>query len=249
MAIIGIIPARYASTRFPGKPLVRIGSKSMIQRVVERVSASGLFEHVVVATDDTRIEEQVKALGHRVVMTSATHQSGTDRCAEALRKSGLDASAIVNIQGDEPLVHTEQLAQLTQLILQPEVDIATLVKPITDEALLFDPNKVKVVLNRLGRAMYFSRQTIPAQRGHAPEEWLSQGPYYQHLGLYAFKTPVLQNVVELAVSYLEKSESLEQLRWLEHGYSIAAGVTQIETPAIDTPEDLAKLLRETDFQD
>lgn len=249
MAIIGIIPARYASTRFPGKPLVRIGSKSMIQRVVERVSASGLFEHVVVATDDTRIEEHVKALGHRVVMTSATHQSGTDRCAEALRNSGLNASAIVNIQGDEPLVHTEQLAQLTQLILQPEVDIATLVKPITNAALLFDPNKVKVVLNRLGRAMYFSRQTIPSQRGHAPEEWLNQGPYYQHLGLYAFKTSVLQKVVELPVSYLEKAESLEQLRWLEYGYSIAAGVTQIETPAIDTPEDLVKLLRETDFQD
>jgi 3-deoxy-manno-octulosonate cytidylyltransferase (CMP-KDO synthetase) len=249
MSTIGIIPARYASTRFPGKPLVRIGNKTMIQRVVERATTSQLFDHVLVATDDERIAQHVESLGFHVVMTSTEHQSGTDRCAEALEKSGLHADAIVNIQGDEPLVHNAQLAQLVALIAQPDVDIATLVKPLEDETNLFNANKVKVVINRLGRAMYFSRQTIPAQRGKSDADWFSQGPYYQHIGLYAFKTSVLQHVVQLPVSYLEKSESLEQLRWLEYGYNIAAGITLLETPAIDTPEDLEKLLKECDFPD
>jgi 3-deoxy-manno-octulosonate cytidylyltransferase (CMP-KDO synthetase) len=221
----------------------------MIQRVAERAVQSGLFQDVLIASDDSRILEHVEALGFRGIMTSESLQSGTDRCAEALEKSGLRADAVVNIQGDEPMVHVEQLARLVDLIHQPNVDIATLVKPISDPQVLFDANKVKVVLNRLGNAMYFSRQTIPAQRGKLEKEWFGQGPYYQHLGLYAFKPEVLRHVVQLPMSYLEQSESLEQLRWLEYGYTIAAGITTLETPAIDTPEDLAHLLQTQKFDD
>jgi 3-deoxy-manno-octulosonate cytidylyltransferase (CMP-KDO synthetase) len=249
MSTLAIVPARYASTRFPGKPLIKIGNKTMIQRVVERALSCGLFERLIVATDDRRIFDHVTSLGYEVVMTSGSHQSGTDRCAEALLISGINANAVVNIQGDEPLVHPDQLRKLVELIQLPDVDIATLVKPIIHHDLLFDLNKVKVVLNKKGNAIYFSRQAIPLQRGIKEEQWAQQGPYYQHLGLYAFKSSVLKEVVQLPVSYLERSESLEQLRWLENGWSIRTGLTDIETPSIDTPEDLERLLMSQSFLD
>jgi 3-deoxy-manno-octulosonate cytidylyltransferase (CMP-KDO synthetase) len=240
--IIGIIPARFASTRFPGKPLVDIQGTSMIHHVLQRVHAAGLFDGVWVATDDARIQEHVESLGYRAIMTSSDHPSGTDRCAEALAKCGMEADAVVNIQGDEPLVHASQLEMLAQLIAQPQVDIATLIKPISESVQVWDSNKVKVVTDIHGKALYFSRQAIPLVRGVAEQDWLTNHAYFKHLGLYAYKTEVLQQLVQLPVSSLERAESLEQLRWLENGFQIYTGLTHIETPAIDTPQDLASLL-------
>ena len=238
MNIVAIIPARYASTRFPGKPLVDIAGKSMIQRVLERVHRCTGLSAVLVATDDERIYSHVESLGHRAIMTGTQHVSGTDRCLEALSLSGLEADAVINIQGDEPFVEAAQIEQLGALIAQPEVAIATLAKQITQAAQLMDSSKVKVVLNRRGDALYFSRQAIPFRRGAEPSHWLDGHSYYKHLGLYAFKSNVLKEVCALQPSSLELAESLEQLRWLENGYSIRVGITEIETPAIDTPEDL-----------
>jgi 3-deoxy-manno-octulosonate cytidylyltransferase (CMP-KDO synthetase) len=240
MKIIGIIPARYASTRFPGKPLTNIAGQTMIQRVLNRVDQTQLLDRIYVATDDQRIFEHVERLGHQAIMTSASHQSGTDRCAEALALCDYPADAIVNIQGDEPFVHVTQLKTLVEMIQQQGIHIATLVKAITDVNHLSDPNKVKVVRDHTGKALYFSRQAIPFQRSDAL--WLEQGTYFKHIGLYAYRTATLKELVKLPVSWLERSESLEQLRWLEQGFSIHTGLTEIETPAIDTPEDLAQLL-------
>lgn len=242
MKIVAIIPARYASTRFPGKPLVDIAGKSMIQRVVERVSACKGLTAVLVATDDERIREHVESLGYRAIMTGAHHVSGTDRCREALHLSGIDADAVINIQGDEPFVDPTQIEQLMKLIAQPEAAIATLAKPITSAAQLADPSKVKVVLSTSGAALYFSRQPIPYRRDIPVADWLNGQVYYKHLGLYAFRALVLNEVCSLAPSPLELAESLEQLRWLQNGYSISVGITNMETPAIDTPEDLVDVL-------
>jgi 3-deoxy-manno-octulosonate cytidylyltransferase (CMP-KDO synthetase) len=242
MKIVAIIPARYASTRFPGKPLVDIAGKSMIQRVVERVSVCKGLTAVLVATDDERIREHVESLGYRAIMTGAHHVSGTDRCREALHLSGIDADAVINIQGDEPFVEPEQINQLASLIAQPEVGIATLAKQITQAEQLMDSSKVKVVLNLMGDALYFSRQAIPFQRGVEPTHWLDGQSYYKHLGLYAFKSNVLQKVCVLQPSALELAESLEQLRWMENGYTIRVGISKFETPAIDTPQDLQAVL-------
>lgn len=242
MKIVAIIPARYASTRFPGKPLADIAGKSMIQRVVERVSACKGLTAVLVATDDERIREHVESLGYRAIMTGAHHMSGTDRCREALHLSGIDADAVINIQGDEPFVEPAQIEQLMELIARPGVAIATLAKPVTGEAQLTDPSKVKVVLSQTGAALYFSRQPIPYRRDIPVADWLNGQVYYKHLGLYAFRSAVLEEVCSLAPSPLELAESLEQLRWLENGYAIQVGITTIETPAIDTPEDLQAVL-------
>ncbi len=241
MNILAIIPARYASTRFPGKPLADIGGKSMIQRVAERVQLCKVISEVLVATDDERIYTHVTSLGVRCIMTSPHHPSGTDRCLEAYQLSGMQADAIINVQGDEPFVDISQLETLAALISQPNVSIATLVKKITDTSTLFDPSKVKVVMNAQKQALYFSRQAIPFLRNAESQAWIEHHTYYKHLGLYAYKTETLSAICALQPSLLEMAESLEQLRWLENGYSIDVGLTEIETPSVDTPEDLERL--------
>jgi len=241
--VVGIIPARYGSTRFPGKPLVDIGGKTMIMRVVERAQSCSQLCDVVVATDDERIYDHVLSHGAKVVMTSSDHPSGTDRCLEAFQKWGGDADAVLNIQGDEPFVATEQLDALVELMQNPQVEIATIAKKIEEETVLFDPNKVKVVFSENGRALYFSRQAIPFQKSTAQQEWLQHHEYYKHIGLYAYKLDTLKSICTLSPSPLEKMESLEQLRWLENGRVIYVAKTAIETPAIDSPADLEALLR------
>jgi 3-deoxy-manno-octulosonate cytidylyltransferase (CMP-KDO synthetase) len=242
MKIIGIIPARFASTRFPGKPLIEIDGRSMILRVVDQALICSSLHDVLVATDDQRIFDHVDQAGYKVVMTSSLHPSGTDRCLEAYKTFGSKADAIINIQGDEPFVDPSQIDALANLISKPNVDIATLVKRIDDVETLFNPNKVKAVFSPEGKAIYFSRHAIPYQKSVDQSEWLKNHAYYKHLGLYAYKTAVLEKICELEPSPLEKAESLEQLRWLESGRSIFVAETDIETHAIDTPEDLQNIL-------
>lgn len=243
MKIVGIIPARYGSTRFPGKPLADIFGMPMILRVVGQAEKAKSLTDVFVATDDERIADVVRAAGKQVVMTASHHPSGTDRCLEALQVWGKEADAIINIQGDEPYVKPEQIDQLAGLIAQPESDIATLCVQITDPSWLGDPNKVKLVVDQNDNALYFSRQAIPFVKDLPMEQWLSAHVYLKHLGLYAYKSSILKNICALPVSSMEKAESLEQLRWLQRGLRIKVGVTHWETPAIDTPADLEKLLK------
>ena len=241
MKFLGIIPARYASTRFPAKPLAMLGGKTVIQRVYEQVA--GILDDAYVATDDERIEAAVKAFGGKVVMTSIDHKSGTDRCYEACTKIGGDFDVVVNIQGDEPFIQPSQLNAVKACFEDPTTQIATLVKPFTaDEpfAVLENVNSPKVVLDAQSRALYFSRSVIPYLRGVERSEWLARHTFYKHIGLYAFRSEVLRAVTALPQSALEKAESLEQLRWLENGYKIGVGVTDAETIGIDTPEDLEK---------
>lgn len=216
----------------------------MVLRVLERAEQSTLLAEVWVATDDERIADVIRNAGKNVVMTSHEHPSGTDRCLEAVDKIASDASAVINIQGDEPFVKVEQIDALARRIVQEGVDIATLCKRITDSSWLNDVNKVKVVRSLQGKALYFSRQAIPFVKGLPVEQWLEVQDYYKHLGLYAYKTNVLRELATLSPSKLELSESLEQLRWLENGYNIFMDVTDWETPAIDTPEDLECLIKE-----
>ncbi len=245
---IGIIPARYASTRFPGKPLVEICGKSMIQRVYEQVSK--VLDCVYVATDDQRINDAVVAFGGKAVMTSDQHKSGTDRCFEAYNKTNSGRSVVINIQGDEPFIQPEQIEKLCACFDDPGTQLATLVKPFTPadgEKALFNPNTPKVVLNKNSEAIYFSRSVIPYKRGAETKDWLSLHQYYKHIGLYAYRADVLGEITKLPQSPLELTESLEQLRWIENGYKIKVGVTEMETIGIDTPEDLSraeKFLRE-----
>lgn len=243
MKFLAIIPARYASTRFPGKPLVDIGGRSMIQRVYERCSA--VFEHCYVATDDQRIESAVINFGGRVVMTSVEHRSGTDRAGEALltveRLTGERFDAVVNIQGDEPFIATSQLEQLRELLQNPQAQIATLVKPFDRDEDIANPNSPKVVLGVDGRALYFSRSVIPFLRGVDPAQWSERHTYYKHVGLYGYRRDVLLSITAMEPSELEMAESLEQLRWLENGVVILTGVTHMPSYAIDTPADLIAL--------
>ncbi|MDE6588003.1 MAG: 3-deoxy-manno-octulosonate cytidylyltransferase [Paramuribaculum sp.] len=236
---IGIIPARYQSSRFPGKPLARLGDMTMIERVTRQ--ASKALDRVIVATDDERIYDEVRRFGGEVVMTSPDHRSGTDRVAEAYRKSGADADVIVNIQGDEPFVEPQQISQLTSLFVDPTTDIATLVRPFDPargfEA-LFDPNLVKVVTAGNGDALYFSRSVIPYVRGTEWQQWLAKTRYLTHVGMYAYRPAVLAEIVNMPQSPLEISESLEQLRWLQAGYRIATAETTYDNIGIDTPADL-----------
>jgi len=246
MKVLGVIPARFASTRFPGKPLAMIGGKSMIQRVYEQCSRCNLLNEVAVATDDDRIYNHVKSFGGKAYMTSDKHSSGTERTGEVLRilKNEDDSCAfdvVVNIQGDEPFIAPEQIEKVVNCFRDPKAEISTLIKPVNNAAELFNPNVVKVVVNRNGNAMYFSRQPIPFLRSVEKEEWLEHHTYYKHIGIYAFRSQVLELVVNLTASPLEKAESLEQLRWIENGFSIITAVTDIETVAVDTPEDLLKL--------
>lgn len=241
MKFIGIIPARYASTRFPAKPLAVLGGKPVIQRVYEQVS--GIFDEAYVATDDERIEVAVKAFGGKVVMTSPNHKSGTDRCYEAFTKVGGGYDVVVNIQGDEPFIQPSQLEAVKACFEDPTTQIATLVKPFTTDdgfVALENVNSPKVVVNANMNALYFSRSIIPYQRNADKKDWLAGHTYYKHIGLYAYRAEVLKEITSLPQSSLELAESLEQLRWLENGYTIKVGVTQVETIGIDTPEDLER---------
>ena len=239
--ILGVIPARFASTRFPGKPLVLITGVSMIQRVYRQSMQAKMVGELVVATDDERILEHVLGFGGRAMLTRPDHPSGTDRCAEVARHFP-DAEVILNIQGDEPFIQPEQIDLLANTLLQsPDFGIATLAKPIHHPAELLNPNVVKVVFSRQKAAIYFSRHAIPYCRGQQPENWLDNAQYFKHIGLYAFRREALLNVAALLPSPLEQAESLEQLRWLDHGIQIAVGITTLESKGIDTPEDLASL--------
>lgn len=243
MQFIGIIPARYASTRFPDKPLVEIKGVSMIRRVYEQAKSSGTLSHVVVATDDKRIFDHVSTFGN-VVYTSAEHPSGTDRCFEAAGKLAQDIKlasndVIVNIQGDEPFIHPQQIETICSCFDNKEVGIATLIKKITEPGQLFNENVVKVVAGSGGRALYFSRSAIPVLRGVDPRQWLQQGIFYKHIGMYAYRMDILGKITMLEPSFLEKSESLEQLRWLENGFSVFVKETTLESHSVDTIEDLA----------
>ena len=236
MKFIGIIPARYASTRFPAKPLAMLGGKPVIQRVYEQVN--GILDDACVATDDERIEAAVKAFGGKVVMTSTEHRSGTDRVQEAFEKVGEGYDVVVNIQGDEPFIQPAQLEAVNACFEDEATQIATLVKPFTEadgwEALQ-NPNSPKVVVDGRMNALYFSRSVIPYLRGVEKEEWLKRHTYYKHIGLYAYRAEVLREITRLPQSSLELAESLEQLRWLENGYRIKVGITHTETIGIDTP--------------
>ena len=243
MKIIGIIPARYASTRFPAKPLVDIAGKSMIERVYLQAKKSKSLTDVVVATDDERIFLHVKSFGGKVVMTSEMHQSGTDRCFEAVNTFCPDADLVINIQGDEPFIQPEQIDLVASCFRSADTQIATLVKIIKTEDELFNVNIPKVLLNGQKEAMLFSRQTIPAIRGKEQQEWLKNFTFYKHIGIYAYRTSILNEITRLKPSSLELAESLEQLRWLENGYKIKVELTDFESVAVDTPEDLKKLTK------
>lgn len=242
MKILAIIPARYGSTRFPGKPLADIMGKPMIQRVYEQVQKTQKIDDIVVATDDERIFQAVTAFGGNAVMTSERHPSGTDRCFEALQKTAGKYDAVINVQGDEPFIDPEQIDQLAELITLKQVDIATLISPIADESLLFDLNIVKAVISKTGKSLYFSRQAIPFNRNTSKELWLTEHTYFRHLGIYAYKAEVLEAITKLTPSGLEKTESLEQLRWIENDFYIQAGITEKESVSIDTVDDLKKII-------
>ena len=238
MKFIGIIPARYASTRFPGKPLAILGGKTVIQRVYEQ--ASSVLEEAYVATDDERILQVVEQFGGRAVMTRADHKSGTDRIEEAVEKIGTDADVIINVQGDEPFIQPSQIETMMRLFDNPTTQIGTLGKRFDSIEATLNPNSPKIVTDLQGFALYFSRSIIPFVRGKEQTEWLKSYPFLKHLGLYAYRREVLHEVTQLPQSHLELAESLEQLRWLENGYRIRVGLTDVETVGIDTPEDLER---------
>jgi len=240
MKVLGVIPARYASTRFPGKPLADVDGKSMIMRVYERTLMSKYLSGVIVATDDTRIFEHVKINGGKVILTSRKHQSGTERCNEVVNLLSEKFDVIVNIQGDEPFINPKQIDSLTVAFIENEISIATLIKKINNEAELFNENVVKVVIDKNHNALYFSRSTIPFIRGCDTNNWLNKTTFYKHLGIYAYKIDILKKIVELTQSDYEKCESLEQLRWLEKGFKIHTIITDYESVSIDTPEDIEK---------
>lgn len=238
MKYIGIIPARYASSRFPGKPLAMLGGKYVIQRVYETVNE--VLEEAYVATDDQRIFDAVVSFGGKAVMTRADHKSGTDRIEEAAEKLHTDADVIVNVQGDEPFIQRSQIEVVCKCFNDTNTQIATIGKPFETIDAVENPNSPKIVVDNKGYAMYFSRSVIPFVRGIDRREWLASYPFLKHLGLYAYRKEVLKEITQLPMSSLEKAESLEQLRWLQNGYKIKVGTTDFETVGIDTPEDLAK---------
>ena len=238
MKFIAVIPARYASTRFPGKPLAVLGGKTVIQRVYEQ--AVSVLPEAYVATDDERIFQAVEAFGGHAVMTRADHKSGTDRIEEAVEKIATDTDVIINIQGDEPFIQPSQIETLIQLFDDPATQIGTLGKRFETIDAVRNPNSPKIVTDSRGFALYFSRSVIPYIRGIEADEWLTHYPFLKHLGIYAYRREVLAEVTRLPQSALEKAECLEQLRWLENGYRIRVGLTDVETVGIDTPEDLAR---------
>ncbi|RCH56406.1 3-deoxy-manno-octulosonate cytidylyltransferase [Mucilaginibacter hurinus] len=241
MNILGIIPARYASSRFPGKPLVDIGGKTMIQRVYEQARKCAALAEVIVATDDDRIFDHVIGFGGNAAMTADSHESGTDRCAEvALQYPGYNV--IINIQGDEPYIDPEQINKLASCFADSGTQLATLIKKINTTTELLNINSPKVVINSLREAVYFSRSPLPFLRGIEPDQWLTHHKYFKHIGIYGYRADILQQITKLSVSSLESAEKLEQLRWIENGYRIKVAETELETFAIDTPEDLNILL-------
>lgn len=238
MKFIGIIPARYASTRFPGKPLALLGGKPVIQHVYEKVAA--VLEAAYVATDDERIYDAVKSFGGQAVMTRTDHKSGTDRIEEAIEKIGGEWDVVVNVQGDEPFVAKSQLDTICHCFDDPTTQIATLGKPFESMEAVQTPNSPKIVVDNMGFAMYFSRSVIPYVRGKEESSWLTHYPFLKHLGIYAYRKDVLRQVTQLPQSSLEIAESLEQLRWLQNGFKIKVGTTDVETVGIDTPQDLER---------
>lgn len=238
MKFIGIIPARYASTRFPGKPLALLGGKPVIQHVYEKVAA--VLEAAYVATDDERIYDVVKSFGGQVVMTRTDHKSGTDRIEEAIEKIGGEWDVVVNVQGDEPFVAKSQLDTICHCFDNPTTQIATLGKPFESMEAVQNPNSPKIVVDNMGFAMYFSRSVIPYVRGKEKSSWLTHYPFLKHLGIYAYRKDVLRQITQLPQSSLEIAESLEQLRWLQNGFKIKVGTTDVETVGIDTPQDLER---------
>lgn len=238
MNFTGIIPARYASTRFPGKPLALLGGKPVVQRVYEQVAA--VLGEAWVATDDERIRDTVEAFGGNAVMTRTDHKSGTDRIQEAAEKIGTTADVIINVQGDEPFIQPSQLKTLCRLFDDARTQIATLGKPFETMDSVDNPNSPKIVTDKDGYALYFSRSVIPFVRGTEHSGWLARFPFMKHIGLYAYRRETLAEITRLPQSTLEKAESLEQLRWLQNGYKIRVGMTDVETIGIDTPEDLAR---------
>jgi 3-deoxy-manno-octulosonate cytidylyltransferase (CMP-KDO synthetase) len=241
--ILGVIPARYASSRFPGKPLIDIQGKTMIQRVYEQASASKKLYKVVVATDDQRIFDHVVSFGGEAIMTIEDHPSGTDRCFEALQKTGAQYNYVINIQGDEPFIDPSQINLLADLLNDSTVELATLMIPVDSHEVLFDRGEVKIVLNQNNEALYFSRMVIPFIKGIDQKDWHKHFNYYRHVGMYAYRSDVLKKITQLPPSSLEQAESLEQLRWLENGLKIKCVVTQHDSHCIDTPEDIEKVLR------
>jgi len=243
MRVLGIIPARYESSRFPGKPLATIKGKPMIQRVYEQASQSRVLQKLVVATDDNRIIKVVEGFGGKAILTKTDHSSGTERCSEVVK--GLEAEGktfdiIINIQGDEPYINPLQIEEVSSCFLDQSVSIATLIKRIDSADELFSPHVVKVVFDRFENALYFSRHPVPYRQKVEESEWLNGLVYFKHIGIYAYKPEILKNIVLLKTSVLEQAESLEQLRWLEHGLQIRVKETQYESHAVDTPEDLSK---------
>jgi len=245
MNILGIIPARYASTRFPGKPLVDIKGKTMIRRVFENCKES--INDVIVATDNSLIEKEVNQFGGSVIITSENHKSGTDRCAEALEKyekiSGKTFDIVINIQGDEPFIHKDHLTKLIACFNDSETEIATLISKTESNADIFNPNKPKVIIDNRNYAIYFSRSPIPYLRGIKKEDWHLHHTFYQHLGIYAYRNKILKKITKLPVSGLEIAESLEQNRWLENGFKIKTDITLKKNISVDTPEDLEQLIK------
>jgi 3-deoxy-manno-octulosonate cytidylyltransferase (CMP-KDO synthetase) len=241
--IAGIIPARYASTRFPGKSLIDIRGKTMIQRVYEEAAKSASLHKLVVATDDNRILEHVRSFGGDTVMTRADHPSGTDRCWDALQQIGEGYKYVINIQGDEPYIHPAQIDELAAILQDGTVELATQMIPVGSYEELFDDGEVKIVLNNKAEALYFSRMVIPFLKGVDERDWHRHYPYYRHVGMYAYRRDVLEKITRLPVSSLERAESLEQLRWLEHGFKIKCVITRFESHCIDLPEDVEKILK------
>jgi 3-deoxy-manno-octulosonate cytidylyltransferase (CMP-KDO synthetase) len=245
MKSIGIIPARYASTRFPGKPLVDIQGKTMIQRVYEQASKAHL-QQVLVATDDVRILEEVQRFGGQAILTSENHQSGTDRCFEAYCLFNEPYDYIINIQGDEPFIQPEQINLVIDLFSSPLTQLGTLVKKITKATELFNPNSPKVILDNRQQAIYFSRHPIPFIRGTDENQWLVKHTFYKHIGIYGYRSDILEQITLLPPSNLELAESLEQLRWLQNGFRISTALTSLESRGIDSPDDLNKILSQPD---
>ena len=241
--IVGIIPARYASSRFPGKSLADIHGKSMIQHVYERSARSKALNKLVVATDDQRIYDHVLSFGGEAIMTAAHHPSGTDRCFDALQQLQGDYSYVINIQGDEPLIDPAQIDELATALQDGTTELATQMIPVHDHDTLFDKGEVKIVLNHRMEALYFSRMVIPFIKGVDEKDWHLHHNYYRHVGMYAYRTDILEQITQLSVSSLEQAESLEQLRWLEAGFKIKCIPTTFESHCVDTPEDLEKIIK------
>jgi len=241
--ILGVIPSRFGSSRFPGKPLIDLAGKSMIQRVYEQAKKAKLLSDVIVATDDERIFKHVEKFGGKAMMTSSSHQSGTDRCAEILEKLNSEFHAVINIQGDEPFINPEQIDLLAKCFEDKNTELATLINQTEDSSLIQNPNRIKVVIDKNNQALYFSRSAIPFMKEIPTTDWAKHHPYFLHIGIYGYRSDILKAITNLPVSSLEKTESLEQLRWLENGYRIKVAKTNFESYSIDSPEDVNNVLK------